>query len=418
MLSGGMGEAVSIAYRKDREKLMTDFTMHRRALKCIAQGALTNSKRPQSLIMGVYPTHIKKARGCHVWDHTGRKYIDFITGLGTNLLGYANDTVNTAAISALQEGNVYSMGSEREITTAEKLKDIFPFVDAWKFLKTGSEACAAAVRIARAATGRDWILSEGYHGWSDDFVSMTPPACGVAPKIRCIDQLKYHEIDDSVAAVIVEPVITDMSPERMAWLHQLREMCTKAGALLIFDEIITGFRFPKFSVSNYFGIVPDLICLGKAMANGFPLSAVGGKYAVMSSDDYFVSSTFAGCVDALAACAKVIDLLKSSYNIDELWKQGAEFQKQFNSIWPEKIQIEGYPTRGIFKGDEDIKALFMQEACFAGMLFGPSPWYNFPLSKEFGLIETIKDIFNNIKSGKAKLVGEPPQSPFAQKVRG
>lgn len=394
----------------------TNWGMHHRAQKCIAQNYLTNSKRPQSLIMGVYPTHLKKGQGCFVWDHDGKKYVDFITGLGTNLLGYANETVNEAVRAAIQDGNVLSLGSHHELETAELLKQHFPFVDAWKFLKTGTEACMAAVRIARAATGRSKVLSSGYHGHSDGFISLTEPAYGV-PKDPNIEILA-EQIDETIAAVIVEPVITDFSDSRVAYLRDLRSRCDKVGALLIFDEIITGFRFPKFSVSSFTGILPDLICLGKAMANGFPLAAVGGKYHVMNGNEYFVSSTYASCADALAACRAVCTLLHKTFKLEELWRDGEQFQKAFNELWPDKIWIEGYPTRGIFRGDEMARALFMQEACYAGILFGPSPWYNFPLSKiGMDLIPTLREVIDKIRRGGVELKGLPPQSPFAQKVR-
>ena len=423
-----MESLTSIAYRKDRMKSLTDFAIHRRAQKCIAQTYLTNSKRPESLVKGVYPTHLKKGRGCYVWDHAGKKYMDFITGLGTNLLGYANETVNSAVISALGDGNLFSLGSEHEVLTAEKLKELFQFVDCFKFLKSGSEACSAAIRIARAHTNRDVILSEGYHGWHDEFVSLSSPAIGVPAVHRSIDWKTSYRLDkyewpeeygwSKVAAVIIEPIITDLSPARIEWLKELREKCTNNGVLLIFDEIITGFRFPKFSVAAYTGITPDLICLGKAMANGFPLAAVGGKFNVMNGQEYFVSSTYAGCIDALVACRKVCELLQKSYNLGDLWERGGDFMKAFNSIWPEKITIEGYPTRGIFKGDMDVRNLLMQEACFAGILLGPSPWFNFPLAKEsFGVIDTLRDIIHNIQKGSVSLVGDAPQSPFAQRVR-
>jgi glutamate-1-semialdehyde aminotransferase len=401
----------------------TDYTLHKRAQSCIAQGYLTNSKRPESLVMGVYPTHLRGGLGCHVWDYEDKKYIDFMTGLGTNLLGYANETINTAVVGALRQGNLLSLGTENEILAAEKLKEVIPFVDCFKFLKTGTEACAAAVRIARAHTKREWVLSEGYHGWSDGFISLTPPHAGVSHR----DNLKYSNLKevsfdffDRVAAVIVEPIITDTSKERIAYLTKLREECTKHGALLIFDEVITGLRFPRFSASSYFGITPDLICLGKAIANGFPLAAVGGKYHVMNTKDpeYFVSSSYAGCSDALVACTKVIELLQKSFRLDELWEEGGKFISEFNSIWPEKLAIEGYPTRGVFKGDNLVKALFFQEACYAGIIFCPSFFFNFPLMKEASsVLSTSRDIMYRIKSGAVKLEGQVPTSPFAQKVR-
>lgn len=410
---------VDSQYIESKIRQETDFEMHRLAHECIAQGYLTNSKRPESLVMGVYPTHLVKGNGCYVWDAHKKKYVDFITGLGTNLVGYANETVNEAVRNSMQNGNLFSLGSPAEIEAAVTLKASFQFVDAWKFLKSGSEACSTAVRIARAYNGRTLILSEGYHGFHDGFVSLVPPAYGVVDKqFLRFELLKNAEIDEKVSAVIVEPVITDFSDERRQWLTELKEKCQKAGALLIFDEIITGFRFPRLSVASYWGIEPDIICLGKAMANGYPLAAVGGKYHVMNCNEYFISSTYAGCIDALVACKTVCSMMSKSMKIDELWLSGSDFQKAFNEIWLEKISIEGYPTRGIFKGDRDVIALFFQEACFSGFLFGPSFWYNFPLSKiGMDIIPTLKEILDKIRRGGVKLVGQPPRSPFAQKVR-
>ena len=221
------------------------------------------------------------------------------------------------------------------------------------------------------------------------------------------------------AAVIVEPIDLDASPERIAWLRNLREECDKHGALLIFDEVITGLRFPKYSVSSHFGITPDLIVLGKALGNGMPIAAVGGKYAVMNSAEYFVSSTYAGETVSLAAAKKTMELLLSKKaDIDLLWKKGQAFLDFFNSLYPEKIRISGYPTRARFTGDELTKALFFQEACLAGMLFGPSWFLSFPAAEELPNVQgSIRAIMGKIARGEVELKGEMPKSPFAQKVR-
>jgi glutamate-1-semialdehyde aminotransferase len=351
-----------------------------------------------------------------VWDTKRNKYVDFICGLGSNLLGYGDVEIANAIYTAARDGLTLSLGSPLEVEYAEKLKTIFPWVDHIKLLKTGTEAGMSAIKIARAFTSRELVLSEGYHGYSDDFVSLTPPALGV-PKRHWMGELKHCPIDDRVAAVIVEPVITDASDKRKAELQWYREQCTKAGALLIFDEVITGFRFPKFSVSNYFGIEPDLIVLGKAIGGGMPLAVVGGKKAIMNDVEYFVSSTFAGERASLAAGLKVIELLKGKRRIEELWIAGEQFQAKFNKLHPE-LKIEGYPTRGVFKGDTLVKALFWQEACKAGMLFGPSWFFNFhhiPLIDD--VISASKDILTRIKTGAIELEGEMPKVPYAQKQR-
>lgn len=406
-------------------KSAVDGEILRRANQSIASGALTNSKRPQSFVKGVYPTHLLRGQGCSVWDTRNNQYIDFICGLGTNLLGYSNIEVTQAICAQALRGSVLSLGTVLEVETAEKVKEIFPFVDRVRFLKTGSDACNASLKIARSFTGKSLVLSEGYHGWGDDFVSLTPPALGVPSRASIAklptDLALIEDMwpDQSVAAIIVEPVMTDMGDERIQFLRDLRDYCSQNGIVLIFDEIITGFRFPLLSVTNYFGIEPDLICLGKAIGNGMPLSVVGGKLAVMEGADYFVSSTFAGETLALAAANKTMDLLRSNkYSVNLLWEKGDQFKSEFNRLWPDTLWIEGYATRGVFRGDDIVKALFFQEACKAGLLFGASWFFNFShIQVMDSVLHTCKDIINRIRVGGVTLEGEMPASPFAQKVR-
>jgi glutamate-1-semialdehyde aminotransferase len=395
----------------------SDFELHRRAQDSIAQGYLTNSKRPETFVKGVYPTHVARGQGCYLWDHKGKKYIDFICGLGTNLLGYGNESVSSAIRQWLPNGWSHSFGTHLEIELAEKLKGIVPFVDLWRFLKTGTDACLAAIKIARAATGRSLVLSEGYHGWSDDFVSLTEPALGV-PRPRPIKTLGAV-IPDDTAAVIVEPVVTDASPERLDWLRHLRTQCDKVGALLVFDEVITGLRFPKWTVSSYAGVTPDLIVLGKALANGMPLAAVGGKKAVMQSGEWFISSTYAGEVLSLAAAAATITTIERRLPLQHLWDSGRRWLERFNAVADGVVRIDGYPTRGVLVGaSPEHKALFMQEACMAGMLFGPSWFWNFPHAEcAFDALGPIEAVCGRIRRGEVRLEGEMPRSPFAQQVR-
>lgn len=395
-----------------------DWSWDKRERESIAQGALTNSKRPACLVRGVYPTHLTRGLGCHVWDPQGKQYIDFIGGLGCNILGYANQEVNAAVSERLVLGATLSFATPLEVLCAEKVKEIFPFVDRVKFLKTGSDACNAAVKIARAKTGRSLVLSDGYHGWGDDFVSLSPPALGV-PLPREIDRLRNEWPDEPIAAVILEPVMTEMNDDRQKWLNELRAKCDRYGAMLIFDEVITGFRFPKLSVSNHYGISPDLICLGKAMANGLPIAVVGGKKSVMECGEYFVSSTFAGETLSLAAALKTMTLLQSNkYDILYLWEKGMNFINEFNAIAPDLVMIDGYPTRGVLRGEELSKALFMQECCRAGILFGPSWFFNFKhIEVMDAVLNTCRDIMTRIKTGSVGLLGEMPERPFAQKMR-
>lgn len=364
-------------------------------------------------------------RGCYLWDLDGRKYADYICGLGTNLVGYGHPAISRDLTDYLRVSNdrsgglCLSLSSVEEVETAERLKELFPFIDTLKFLKTGTEACNAALRIARTYTGRVEVLTEGYHGWGDDFISLMPPACGVPPQKTTYKLTSIDDVTDKTAAVIVEPIMTAYTPERRSWLAALRARCTAKGAVLIFDEIITGFRFPKFSVSRHLGITPDLICLGKALGGGLPLSLVGGKKELMNDPRYFVSSTFAGEILSLVSCRAFLNQITHRRGmIDDLWASGEKWQSVFNSIWPENLQLEGYPTRGQFTGDEMAKALFYQESCRAGILFGPSWFYNFPLSDLIDShLQTVKEILCKIRNGDVKLMGKMPVPPLAQMMR-
>lgn len=393
-------------------------TWRNRSELSIAHGALTNSKRPSCLVDGVYPTHLKHGQGAVVQDSYGKHYIDFICGLGSSILGYGHTEVTAAIAERAAKGTALSLATELEVETAEKVKEIFPFIERLRFLKTGTDACVAALRIARTATGKARVLTEGYHGWADEFVSLTPPALGVYGAFPIEKLTAISDIDFDTAAVIVEPISIDYSVPRIQWLKELRQACDRTGTLLIFDEVITGFRTPKMSMSRYLGVTPDLICLGKAMGNGMPISVVGGSQRIMEAGEYFVSSTFAGETLSLAAALKTMTLLQTKYDLEHLWEKGAAFQEAFNSLWPEKLRIAGYPTRGVFQGDEMTKALFWQECCRAGILFGPSWFFNFAhVDLTDAVLGTCRDIMTRIKTGSVKLEGELPKAPFAQKVR-
>lgn len=401
----------------------THATCFERSRKVIAQGALTNSKRPECFIKGVYPTHLIAGNGVTVYDEIYKPYIDYICALGANYFGYGNIELRKVVDLAYSMGAVLSLGTDTEVSAAEEVIKFFPMIEKLKFYKNGGDACTAAVRIARSwheinNTGKDLILSDGYHGNMDSFISMTKPARGCF-KQDFILPITFENIKNA-ACVILEPVITDYSEERKKYLQELRDECSKYGAILIFDEVITGLRFPGYSVSSYFGINPDLICLGKALGGGLPISIVGGKKELMETD-YFYSTTFSGDRVALSAMKKCLEMIKfdKDYSIDKLWIKGKEFIDKFNTIFEGKCVLDAYPTRGVFKYASDgIKALIMQEFCKAGILIGPSWFYNFHHPKHDDLFFSIADDINNrLNLGLVKLEGEMPQVPFAQKVR-
>jgi glutamate-1-semialdehyde aminotransferase len=394
---------------------------NKRASQSIAHGALTNSKRPSTFVKGVYPTHIKSGSKCYLTDVDGNKYIDYICGLGTNLFGYSNNEIRQSVRSALEEGGVvYSLSSIDEVNYAETLKSAFPFLERVRFLKDGSSGCTAAIKMARAFTGRKYVMSEGYHGWHDDFVQLTKPAKGVIKDtftVNLNDNVNERFLEN-VAAVIVEPVILDASTKRQVWLQKLREKCTKSGTVLIYDETITAFRFPQYCVARHFNVLPDLWIAGKALAGGFPISVIGGRQDVMESD-YFVSSTWAGDRVAIAAGMAANRLIHTDFfNPESLWLYGSEFCEKFNQL-SKYVKIEGYPTRGRF--DYSVRffqSLFMQEMALAGVLIGPSWFYNIFLHQEMeNVLDIAKTIIKKIQNGNVKLKGIPPVSPFAERVR-
>ena len=387
----------------------------------IGQNCLTNSKHENSHIRGIYPKTVIAGTNATLIARDGanyKRYIDFICGLGTNLFGYGNNKICDAINRSIRNGISHSLPTHYEGLAAEKLSMLFPWVEKYKFICTGSQACSAAVKMARAYTGRYIALSEGYHGHDDMFVSLTPPANGIPPHPHMAKLTNLSDITEHVAAVIVEPIITDNSVERIQWLADLRQKCTETGTVLIFDEVITGFRYLNYSVSQNYKIRPDLMCLGKAIGSGIPLAAVCGRSDILDGN-YFVSSTNAGNVAGLAACIAGVELLTGSpdYNIERLWESGQYFINKFNEMH-DGIKLEGYPTRGSFVGDPMVKALFFQECCRGGVMFGPSWFFNFDhLSDMDFVLETCESVLNRINRGEIKLEGMMPESAFAAKVR-
>ncbi len=281
----------------------------------------TGSKRPEALFgagapRGL-PVRLARALGAEVWDSEGRGYLDFIMGLGAVALGYGHPAVNAAAHAAIDAGVVGPLPPEAEERVAERLAEMMPWMERTRFLKSGAEAVAAAVRLARAHTGREVILRCGYHGWLD---WCQPPGTPGVPTALYADteELLFNDVErgratirllgNRLAAVVVEPVV-ERAPTG-AWLVMLREETERAGALLVLDEIKTGFRLAPGGAAERFHIHPDLVVLGKALANGFPLAAVGGRRDVMEqARRTWISSTLATEMVSLAAAEATLGVI-------------------------------------------------------------------------------------------------------------
>ncbi|MBL0940153.1 MAG: aminotransferase class III-fold pyridoxal phosphate-dependent enzyme [Gemmatimonadaceae bacterium] len=287
-----------------------------RATDVIPGGSSTGSKRPDALFgraahdVGL-PTHFVRANGCRVWDTEDREYIDCGMALGAVGLGYADPAVTAAVIRAAEDGNVSSLTHALEVEVAESLVELVPCAEQVRFLRTGAEAGAAAVRLARTYTNRERIIACGYFGWLD----WNSDARGVPEATKhAVTWTPFNDIPaleaameqgEAPAAIVIEPLVHDIADAE--WLAAARRLATAAGAVLIFDEVKTAFRVRTGGVQALHDITPDLTTLGKAMANGYPLSAVVGRAAVMDAARHtWISSTAASETTGLAAAQVVL----------------------------------------------------------------------------------------------------------------
>ena len=299
-----------------RDSLDERRTPHDRAASSVVGGASTGSKRSEVLYgaaLPAGPTHYREAHGCTVLGTDGFSYIDCTMALGSVALGYADPQVSERVVKAVEAGNVAGWSPLLEVEVAERLCDMVPCAERVRFMKSGAEAVAAAVRIARAATGRARVIGCGYFGWLDWSSDARGVPDGVRADYRTVPFDDIAALDAAVsgagsalAAIVIEPVIERMPSE--AWISRARSHCDRTGAVLIFDEVKTAFRLHVGGYHGLTGTRPDLCVIGKALANGFPLSAVLGRADVMeAARSTWISSTLASETTALAAASAVLD---------------------------------------------------------------------------------------------------------------
>jgi glutamate-1-semialdehyde 2,1-aminomutase len=350
------------------------------------------------------PHFISHGKGSHVWDVDGNEYIDFVNGLLPVILGYADPDVNRAVANQLKKGVCFSLASPLEGELAEMLVEIIPCAEMVRFGKNGSDATAGAVRVARAYTGRDRVAFCGYHGWQDWYIGATARNRGVPEAVRELTHsFTYNDLSSleslfqkypgEFAAVIMEPMtIEDPSP---GFLEGVRDSAHEEGALLVFDEIITGFRFSLGGAQELLNVIPDLATIGKSMANGFPISAVVGKREIMKEmEEIFFSFTFGGEAASLAAAVATIKKICDNSVITGLWETGSRILEGVNSLIREHaldtiIGIAGKPPWSllIFNDHEtatswEIKSLFIQEMLERGILITSGHNISYSHSKE------------------------------------
>ena len=363
----------------------------RKTLERIPGASQTFSKGPTQFVEGVAPAFAVRGKGCRLWDPDGNEYLDCGMALGAAILGYADDDVDAAAAAQLKEGASFTLPHPLELEVAETLARIIPCAEMVRFGKNGSDATSGAVRAARALTGRDLIAVCGYHGWQDWFIGTTTRNLGVPEAVRKLAlPFQYNRIESlerifsehpgQLAAVILEPV--GLEEPKEDFLRRVKELAHREGALLIFDEVLTGFRFGLAGAHARWGVSPDLICVGKAIANGFPLSAVAGRREAMKIfEEVFFSFTFGGEAVSLAAARATLKKLEREKVETQLWRSGLQLKEGYNLFarglgLAEVTQCVGLPPRTVvqFKGKDEpeslaLKSFFQQECLKRGLLF-------------------------------------------------
>ncbi|GAF83784.1 unnamed protein product, partial [marine sediment metagenome] len=371
-----MQKTMTVPDKEYKERRLQELEWER-TVRFIPDGVQTMSKMPSRYIQPFYPLYIDKAAGAYVYSGS-KKWLDYTCSLGAILLGYHNREVDTAVIEQLSRGIIHPLPNRLETKLAETIVDLIPSAEMVRFVKTGSEATNAAVRIARAATGKDGVVVCGYNGWADFYMSTTDKKKGIPSALFPLSgQVKYNdfekvqdmfslsnEVQREVAAIILEPYIYDEPKDD--FVRKVVEFAHQNEALVIFDEVVTGFRTKGFSAQKMFDITPDLTCLGKAMANGLPISAVCGKKEFMKelTGDCFVSSTFGAELLSIAAALATIKVLKSKDVIDRIWERGQLLKDGFNEMAADLKGVEcvGYPCRTEFRfPTETHRSLLWQE---------------------------------------------------------
>jgi glutamate-1-semialdehyde aminotransferase/spore coat polysaccharide biosynthesis protein SpsF (cytidylyltransferase family) len=353
--------------RNEGYNLNTGQKMWIRAKNVIPGGTMLFSKNPDLFLPKFWPAYFEKTKGCNVWDLEGRKYFDFsMMGVGTNTLGYSRKEVDDAVRKVINKGNMSTFNSKEEILLAEKLIHMHPWAGKVRFTRTGGEAAAVAVRIARAATGKDKVAICGYHGWHDWYLSANLsdsknlnshlmrnlPIQGVQKNLKNstfvfdynnFDQLKKIVSQNSIGTVIME--VSRNEPPKKNFLENVRKLTKNKNIVLIFDECTTGFRETFGGLHLKYKVNPDIATFGKALGNGYAINAVIGTEAVMNyANSTFISSTFWTERIGSAAALKTLDVMERIKSWEIISDLGKKVKKNWLSIaknYKIKIKLQG-----------------------------------------------------------------------------
>ena len=405
--------------------------MYRKAKEMIPGGTQLLSKRPEMFAPDVWPAYYSKAKGCRVWDLDGNEFVDMgIVGIGANVLGYADDDVDQAVIDAIRKGNSSSLNCSEDVELAQILIDLHPWAEMVRYARSGGESMALAVRVARAATGRDVVLFSGYHGWMDWYLAANLGETdaldgqlmpGLEPKgvpkglrgsvmpftFDEIDALsdKINGIEHKIAAVVVEPARGEEAP--VETLAKIRQICDHIGAVLIYDEITSGFRMCPGGIHLRYGVMPDMAVFAKGIANGYAMAAIIGIKPVMeAAQTTFISSTNwterVGPAAAVATIKKYINsntaehIIRLGEKTKEIWKNAA----MENGI---KISVSGISSLPNFAFDgeysREMMTFFIIQLLKRGFLafrqFKPSLSHTDENIEKYNI--AVREVFNQMK---------------------
>ncbi len=313
----------------------------------LVPGGVLGARKPGDFINGEYPIFLETGEGSRLTDVDGNEFIDFLCGYGPIILGYREQEVDDAVCAQIKgKGFCFTLTQKYQNELAKKLTELVPSSELSIFLKTGSDATTASIRIARAYTGRIKVMRCGYHGWHDWCVEMKG---GIPPKFyEDVFEFQYNRLDQleelmatygqETAAIIMTPFghpnHQKMQEPEPGFLEGVSELADKYGAVLVYDEIRTGFRLRMGGAQELYGVTPDLTVLGKAIANGYPISVVTGKKDVMmmAESNLFISSTFFPNSEAFVAALKTIEILERDKVLENIWEKGERFMGKIRAL--------------------------------------------------------------------------------------
>lgn len=411
---------------KINSRYQKSYQLWEKGKKSLIQGSITLSKDPNLYTFGAYPVYLKSGHGAIVRDIDGNTYIDFQSGLGAIILGHAYKPVVKAISAQLRKGSLQSLAHPLTVELAQRIQKVIPGAERVRIVKSGSDATTLAVRIARAYTGKDKIFACHFHGWHDwYYILSTTNNRGIpgnnkenvfeAPynDLAKLEEMfaKYH---DTVAAIILEPVSLVAPKEN--FLADLIQLAHKHHALVIFDEVITGFRFAHGGAQAYYHVTPDLCCFAKAIGNGMPIGLTCGLKDIMEKTaDVASSMTFGEEAATLAGSLAILDVLEHEPVSEHIWKLGTVFQKGFNQITRElhiPVECIGLPPRLelVFKDYSahkrlELKAYFLQETARHGILFGNMIFINY--SHTEGNIQKALNVAKNVLTAAVRMGDKP-----------